>query len=769
MAAPMLQWEKVSMRFIDGGKNSNINIKSWCKDLEDGALEQAKNLAHHPVIRNHVALMADCLSNNTEVLTSCGFKLISELSYDDKVANYDPDDGKIYFMHPTAIINRPLRKDEKVFEFISTFLDKNIVVTENHRMTYKPYNGKHYDTRVLDIPDKTFISHYIWSGNGIKKSKTDTNKPYLDIQYELLCLIAWVVGDGNLKKNNKKPDGTFSSIIIRFGLTKERKINRIIQLLTSLGYTYNIRIDNQQTSIEIHTKYSAKIIEYIGVNKEYPVDFITSLSDNQATILLEEILKVDGDWLNYQKTGAKRYNSKRTSDVNFISSLIAIHTGIANDNTRLSEGYQNIKMHYLSSIDKNNVIESGNGIHNSILVKNQIDYSDNVVCLSCDSGFFIARQNGLTFVTGNCHQGYGMPIGGVIACHNAVIPNAVGVDIGCGMCAVRTTLTSIKKQQLREIINKIKLRVPMGEGHAHAHPQEWTGMDTFKKSHGYSQTPEAPPIMGGWYNEKMWELAKRNLGTLGGGNHFIEIQAGDDGFVWIMLHSGSRNLGYQIAKHWNDTAKELNKQWHSVLPCNDLAFLPTDSVWGVHYIYDMNFALAYAEENRTRMMQVVKTSIAEIFNDVKFGMEVNIHHNYATIENHFGKNLWIHRKGATSAKLGQFGIIPGAMGSFSYIVKGLGNEQSFKSCSHGAGRTMSRTQASATFSKEECDTAMDGIVWDGFKRSRGRIKRSATLPGTRYDLSEAPQAYKNIDEVMEAQKDLVEPVVKLRTLAVLKG
>jgi tRNA-splicing ligase RtcB len=365
----------------------------------------------------------------------------------------------------------------------------------------------------------------------------------------------------------------------------------------------------------------------------------------------------------------------------------------------------------------------------------------------------------------DCHQGYGMPIGGVIACRNAVIPNAVGVDIGCGMSAIQTNLIAdkITKPQLRDIINRIKDRIPMGAGHAHKEPQKWSSMDALTDCMVYE------PRTGGWFNQKMWHTVKCNLGTLGGGNHFIEIQKGSDGYVWLMLHSGSRNFGYQVAKYYNDVAKKLNDQWRSAIPCNDLAFLPTDSQEGQDYISSMNFALSYAQENRNRMMQVVMECVDDVMKRsvgmVYFTKEINIHHNYAAIEHHLGKNLWIHRKGATSAREGQMGIIPGAMGSFSYIVKGKGVASSFQSCSHGAGRTMSRTKASATLNREECDEAMEGVVWDGFKKWKGHKKQE----DSKYDLSESPQAYKDIASVMEAQEDLVEIVVELKTLAVLKG
>ena len=351
----------------------------------------------------------------------------------------------------------------------------------------------------------------------------------------------------------------------------------------------------------------------------------------------------------------------------------------------------------------------------------------------------------------DCHTGYGMPIGGVIACKNAIIPNAVGVDIGCGMCAVQTNILieDINKEHLRSILQKIKLRIPMGEGNAHRTLQKWSGLYR---------------MLAMKMDAKTFELAQKNLGTLGGGNHFIEIQKSDNGFIWLMLHSGSRNLGYQIAQYHHNIALDLNKKWHSNTSCDDLAFLPTNSDYGKGYLNDMDYALNYAKENRVRMMRVVKECVMEVMKQVSFATEVNIHHNYASLENHLGQNLWIHRKGATSAKKGQLGIIPGAMGSYSYIVEGLGNPSSFQSCSHGAGRTMSRTKASETLDKEKCEEQMKDIVWDGFKK---RKKRKDGTP--KYDLSEAPNAYKNINEVIEAQKDLVKILVKLETLAVLKG
>ena len=351
----------------------------------------------------------------------------------------------------------------------------------------------------------------------------------------------------------------------------------------------------------------------------------------------------------------------------------------------------------------------------------------------------------------DCHVGYGMPIGGVIAARNAVLPSAVGVDIGCGMVAVETNVPAERLADLRDrraIQEKLKERIPVGEGVSHQQNQEWEGFERYLDSgHAHCDFPNGRD--------------RKNLGTLGGGNHFVELQQSDAGFLWLMIHSGSRNLGSRIETHYQAVAKKLNGTFRVPLPDPDLAFLPMDIEEGRAYFQDMRFALAYALENRRRMMQVFKETLAEFLPETEFLREINIHHNYAAQEEHLGDKFFIHRKGATSARLDEIGIIPGSMGTASYIVRGLGNPESFMSCSHGAGRVMSRMAASTHLTVEECDAAMAGIVFERWSKCKFRRDR--------YDLSEAPQAYKPIDDVIAAEADLVEPLVRLTPLAVLKG
>ena len=346
----------------------------------------------------------------------------------------------------------------------------------------------------------------------------------------------------------------------------------------------------------------------------------------------------------------------------------------------------------------------------------------------------------------DCHQGYGMPIGGVIACDNAVIPNAVGVDIGCGMAALKTSVDakSVTTEQVERIIHSVSRDVPVGFRHRNK-PVSWKLIEDLE------------PPEDGVVTDELVSGAKQ-LGTLGGGNHFIELQAGDDGFIWLMLHSGSRNVGFKIANHYHKLAVELCETWHSDIPHKELAFLPVDSAHGQRYVKAMEFAQRFAMLNRQLMMEHFMNAVEhELHAD--FAMTINIHHNFAAIENHLGHNYWIHRKGATRAAEGQLGIIPGSMGTSSYIVRGKGNRDSMMSCSHGAGRRMGRGEFNRQTTLEEANASIAGVVFKGWgKQRRGGL-----------DFSEAPGAYKDIDEVIAAQSDLIEVVTKLRPLGVLKG
>lgn len=345
------------------------------------------------------------------------------------------------------------------------------------------------------------------------------------------------------------------------------------------------------------------------------------------------------------------------------------------------------------------------------------------------------------------HGGKGMPIGGVLATRGVVIPNAVGVDIGCGMCAVKTSLRAedIPSDVLRkQILRGIRKQIPLGFSH------HKTAQDEAFMPQGFSIDKLAVV-------KRQYVSATKQVGTLGGGNHFLELQKDTDGQLWIMIHSGSRNLGAQVGMYYNDKAKMLNKRWFSsVNPDIDMAFLPMQSDEAHAYWDEMNYCVEFALCNRRLMMQRICQVIGDVYPDSQFEPMINIAHNYACWENHFDESVIVHRKGATRACLGETGIIPGSQGTKSYIVEGLGNPDSFQSCSHGAGRLMSRTEAVRNLSLKDEIAKLEaqGIV----HAIRGQK-----------DLEEAASAYKNIYEVMANQTDLVKIVTELSPVAVIKG
>ena len=347
----------------------------------------------------------------------------------------------------------------------------------------------------------------------------------------------------------------------------------------------------------------------------------------------------------------------------------------------------------------------------------------------------------------DAHLGYGMPIGGVMATEAVIIPNAVGVDIGCGICALRTSLSELGTAKLKEIMAGIRRVVPLGFKH-HQHAQDRALMPLVPAGHALNELP----VVAGEYKNGLTQL-----GTLGGGNHFIEIQKGSDGFIWIMVHSGSRNLGFQVANFYNRLATDLNARQGSTIPKNwQLAFLPLSSESGRRYQLEMQYCVEFALANRRLMMERIQEVFIAADAPVSFSSFINIAHNYAALETHFHRQVIVHRKGATSAREGELGIIPGSQGAPSYIVRGRGNPESFTSCSHGAGRKMGRKEAQRTLNLQE---------------EAGRLDRQGILHSIRgkRDLDEAAGAYKDVDRVVENQIDLVEVVVALRPLAVIKG
>jgi tRNA-splicing ligase RtcB (3'-phosphate/5'-hydroxy nucleic acid ligase) len=362
----------------------------------------------------------------------------------------------------------------------------------------------------------------------------------------------------------------------------------------------------------------------------------------------------------------------------------------------------------------------------------------------------------------DAHKGYGMPIGTALATEGAVVPYAVGVDIGCGMVAVPLNLTASElAPSLCQVLEGVYKRVPVGQP---------TKKDRNQGSFTTRQNSEA---LREWVNsntllserDALRERADRQLGTLGGGNHFIELQADEQDNVWLMLHTGSRGFGYAIGQAYYKRALEWCTRYHTPLPDKELAFLSLDTEDGQAYMRDMRFAMRFAEESRKRIEETVYDTLSEaaLYDVWDYARRIETHHNFAAFEQHFGKKVIVHRKGAVKTVDGPYEgdrldvTIPGSMQTGSYIGIGKANKLAMNTCSHGAGRTMGRNAVRKANPgvNIRADMAEQGIV--------------LVCPPDSDVLDEAGRAYKDIENVMKYQADLVEPFAKLRPLGVVKG
>lgn len=346
----------------------------------------------------------------------------------------------------------------------------------------------------------------------------------------------------------------------------------------------------------------------------------------------------------------------------------------------------------------------------------------------------------------DAHLGKGSCIGAVFATKGAIVPSAIGVDIGCGMSAVKLPVKLEDIENLPALLSKIEAAVPTG---FHSHPETTKEAAHWWAMWGDIGKPE-------WLGDKQRQRAASQLGTLGGGNHFIELCGDETGHAWVVLHSGSRNIGKTIAEWHIGLAKGLMKQYFIEPPDPDLAYLVQDTLQFDEYIRDMKWAQDYASANRTQMLKSILSILCEHVGRLwgqRHSDYINCHHNYCQLENHFGANVWVTRKGAVRARNGELGIIPGSMGTRSYIVQGLGNPESFHSCAHGAGRAMSRKEARRRFTVDDLIGQTFGV----------ECRKDDEI------IDELPAAYKDINVVMADQADLVTVVHALKQVLCVKG
>ncbi|MFU8788612.1 MAG: RtcB family protein [Methylobacter sp.] len=350
------------------------------------------------------------------------------------------------------------------------------------------------------------------------------------------------------------------------------------------------------------------------------------------------------------------------------------------------------------------------------------------------------------------HLGIGATIGSVIATHKAIIPAAVGVDLGCGMLACRLSLTAneLDERTLKKVFGQISRDVPVGRAQ---HEDKRALIDYAKPFEARLDvmTQKHPQLLKAFGKFSKWI---NQMGTLGGGNHFIEICLDEEQRVWVMLHSGSRGIGNALADYFIKLARQDMERWMINLPDRDLAYFPEGSEHFDDYVAAVMWAQEYAARNRQCMVELILSALRRHLPPFEVTSEVvNCHHNYVAIEHHYGANVFVTRKGAIRARAGDLGIIPGSMGARSFIVSGRGNPESFCSCSHGAGRKMSRTAAEKLFTEKDLIEQTAGVIC---RKDKGVI-------------DEIPGAYKDIDQVMLNQSDLVDILHTLKQIVCIKG
>lgn len=688
-------------------KSNNVIIKSWVTDIESGAIDQARNVASLPFAFRWIALMPDCHIGYGMpiggILATDGFVIPNAVGVD--IGCFDKDTE---FLSPSGWIKISEWSGEKVMQFHP----------ENNKADFvKPLNYiKEKCDKFIHIKTKYGIDQMLSKEHRCLVYKYDRGYNFSEREV--------FKSENIMDKHNKLKNGFRHRFRTSFGVNIKSKLNvsdnllRIIIMFSADG-SFSKKRCILQFKKERKIKRAKQLLKKAGiefkksvykngvtrisfvVNIEKGLEKLWKANQKQLNIISDEVLYWDGNNKNCFYT----YKKKEADFIHYCFSATGKRAVMRVD--RKNE-YRVFK--------HNNYLVGINGSPKTKIryVKSKDGYK---YCFTVPSSYLIMRRGGNIFITGNC-----------------------------GMCSVKTNIKSdnFTTDELKQIMGEIRKTIPVG----------------FKK-HKISQKIEDMPKIELLTAKtpicvKEYNNALISLGTLGGGNHFIEIQKGDDGFVYIMIHSGSRNLGLKVATHYNDLAKELNKKWaSSVPPSHDLAFLPLESKEAKNYLDEMNYCLEFAYANRLHMMEKVK----KIFNEIhkcKFGDMINIHHNFASMENHFGKNVMVHRKGATKADEGLKGIIPGSQGTYSYIVEGLGNVESFRSCSHGAGRKMGRKDACRRLNLEEEKKRLD---------EKGVVHSVRNVS----DLDEAPGAYKDINIIMDNQKDLVKIITKLEPIGVIKG
>ncbi len=699
-------------------------IKIWTDEIEDTALQQAKNLARLPFIHhNGVALMPDvhagigstvgsviatekavipaavgvdigCVDAETEYLSPAGWKKISE--YDGgQVMQYNKDSGVATFVTPSAYIRKPATE---FYEMKSKY-GVNQRLSPDHRVLYR---GTTRGKKVADLYVKTAQEIKAKhdenvSGFGGKFLTTfvaeiSTRIPLSDVELRVMAMVCADGAFDSRKDTNR--------CVLQF--TKDRKLERAETLLSIAEIEFRRDDITDERGLVYRLIFDAPI-------REKSLGAFWGADASQIEVIAMEAMKWDA-WDN------KVYYTRDKASADFMQFALSA----CGYRAVLREDKKGSAVDYRVFANTNTEVGIKSNPKTPIKVidaKGQEQF-----CFAVPSSFWVMRRGGNVTITGNC-----------------------------GMNAVRLSLkASDMPESMKAIRDQIERDVPLGTGGAHKREDM-----RHKVPEHLTSLPDSVVKATGGDAVKAMNKAFPQLGTLGSGNHFIEICIDENEDVWIMLHSGSRGIGNIIGRHFIEKAKRDMEKWYVSLPDQDLAYLPEDSENFDDYMNAVQWAQDYALQNRALMMnrviEALKRHITKPFTITQEA--INCHHNYVEKENHFGKNVWITRKGAIRARVGDLGIIPGSMGQRSYIVRGKGDAASYCSCSHGAGRVMSRTEARKRFTLDDLKKQTEGV----------ECRKDDAV------LDEIPGAYKSIDTVMENQKDLVEVVHVLKQILCVKG
>ncbi len=698
-----------------GGLGSEI--LSWMNHpISSDETNMIRNMSKLPCVYRHISIMADghlgkgavigtvmatknalipavtgvdigCTDMHTEFLTPEGWKFISDYQEGDKVLQYDLTKTRAEFVEPISYIKLPCSE----FNLLKTKYGINQALSDEHKVLYFKGGRENIYVKSDTISASELVKIHKKNILGFGGRFETSFFPILDTEINLsneeIRVMVMVFADGSFGRSTNRCNLHFRKI---------RKINRAKELLVAAKIKYDESI---YSNGDVSIKFYAPLRE-----KSYGIFW--KASAEQLKVIIGEVFYWDGN------VKLKCFYTRDKISADFIHYAVSAsgYRGVLRKDT-----HKDGKTDYRIFAFKNTKIGLKSGTKTEIT---QIPSEDGFkYCFTLPSGFWIMRRGGNIVITGNC----GM---------NAVLTPFISSDLG-------------GDRDLRELRTEIESQIPVGfnkygNSGVPKLARDWKGFNTFTDLHSGVQDRKKNAML--------------QLGTLGGGNHFIEVCLDTDNRVWLMLHSGSRNIGKELAERHISTAKTLHRL--SDLPDPDLAYFVKGTEEFKNYWKDLQWTQDYAMTNREVMMEKFIKIMSKRYNKDKIFrplIEVNCHHNYASEETHFGDEVIVTRKGAVNAEVGRLGIIPGSMGTKSFIVRGLGNPESYNSCSHGAGRRMSRGQAKRTYTLED------------FKEQTKGVECRKDI------IDEIPSAYKDIRTVMDNQNDLVEIIAELKQVVCVKG